>query len=81
MNQPIVNPGQVWRENDPRLTRHVVTLIGPYCDKDDKERMVVRCLETGRRSYPLASRFNGKRMGYVYVREATKEDSKCPTTR
>lgn len=61
--------GQVWQENDPRITRFVkvVGFEGPY------GVLIHRCRETGelssshRQTTALRRRFNGHRSGYKRI--------------
>lgn len=71
MSEPTPEPGQVWQENDPRLTRFVLVL------RIEPDRVVIgRCDQGGlrhddRETRAQLRRFNGKRNGYGFVRKVT----------
>lgn len=66
-----IRVGQIWREVDPRLYRHVEVIKV----HDGEIKSVLICAvnpvtrERGRKTWASKGRFNGKRGGYALIQE------------
>ncbi len=65
--------GQIWREVDPRMERHILIV-----DASDEDWFIQTCTADGERvprsrvSKAREERFNGKRGGYAYIKDKKK---------
>ncbi|CAN7777839.1 hypothetical protein LJR290_007915 [Variovorax sp. LjRoot290] len=68
--------GQIWAQADPRI--EVVEMSAPRKHLFARNKVAVvqdigiKNIATGRVSHARSDRFNGKKDGYVFVREAPK---------
>lgn len=69
--QPAVAVGQVWKDNDPRVTRRHLKVL----QVNGSRAQIQRCSIDGallslRPTWAQLSRFNGRQQGYSIVSEA-----------
>lgn len=63
--------GELWREVDPRFQRTIEIKTDPVENRGEK-RIGVVCRESGRETWPLLARFNGRRGGYARIEAEEK---------
>lgn len=76
------SPGQIWKENDPRIERYIfIVEIRIRSGKDMREGEIdfftcnrAGCVQRGdHRRTAMMSRFNGKRGGYSFIEDGLKK--------